>query len=149
MRSWLTTALGIALVGIALVVVLRRGEADPDARKGVTASHGTANPERSAPNRGTYRPSKLSRSSPRKPQMVTVSGHVSTPGTFEYKERSTIFAIINLKAGGPTVFGALSRVKVYRDGKQLLFNLRNAETKKQEFAEPGDIIEVQMKSLAR
>ena len=149
MRIRLTTALGIALVGIALVVVLRRGGADPDAPKGGTGSHDTANPERSAPNRGTHRPSKLPRSSPRKPQMVTVSGHVSTPVTFEYKQRSTIISVIHLKAGGPTVFGALSRVKVYRGGKQLLFNLRNAETRKQEFAEPGDIIEVQLKSLAR
>ena len=86
---------------------------------------------------------------PIEPQMVAVCGQVSTPGIFEYKQRSTIWAIIHHKAGGPTVFGALSRVKVYRGGKQLLFNVKIDKTKKQEFAEPGDIIEVLLKSLER
>ena len=86
---------------------------------------------------------------PIKPQVVALLGHVSKPGIFEYKQRCTIWAMIFHEAGGPTEFGSLSRVKVYRGGEQLLFNLRIEKTKKQEFAEPGDIIEVLVKSLLR
>jgi hypothetical protein len=66
MRIRLTTIIGVALLGIAIVIVLSRDRANPDAPTGGTGSHETANPKRSAPDRATHRSSKQQRSSQRK-----------------------------------------------------------------------------------
>ena len=81
-----------------------------------------------------------------KPQEVTVGGQVARPGMMEYKVKTTIFAVI-FAAGGETEFGTLKRVKVYRGGKLLQFDLTNEKVKNEELAEPGDIIEVPQKNI--
>ncbi len=50
-------------------------------------------------------------------------------------------------AGGPTQFGALKRVKVFRDGKWFQLDLTNEKVKKGEFARPDDYIEVPQKNI--
>lgn len=71
---------------------------------------------------------------------------MARPGVMEYKAKTTIFSLI-FAAGGETQFGTLKRVKVYRDGKQLQFDLTDDKAKNEEFAEPGDTIVVPQKNI--
>jgi protein involved in polysaccharide export with SLBB domain len=82
----------------------------------------------------------------KEPQTVTVIGQVARNGVMKYKDKTTIFSVI-FAAGGKTEFGTLRRVKVTRDGKELQFDLTNEKTKNEQFAEPGDVIEVPQKNI--
>jgi hypothetical protein len=75
-----------------------------------------------------------------KAEVVSVGAHVTRPGAIEYRN-TTIYAMI-LAAGAPTPYGTLKRVKVLRDGKEFRLNLTKEKVKNEEFAKPGDIIEV-------
>jgi hypothetical protein len=77
---------------------------------------------------------------------VAVGGQVARPGELPYRPNTTIFAML-FAAGGPTQFGALKRVKVFRDGKWFQLDLTNEKVKKGEFARPDDYIEVPQKNI--
>lgn len=76
-----------------------------------------------------------------KQKVVSVGGQVTRPGVIEYRDNTTIFAMI-FAAGGPTQFGTLKRVKIFRDGKQFQLDLTKEKLKNKELAKPDDIIEV-------
>lgn len=72
---------------------------------------------------------------------VYVSGSVQRPGPVEYKEGTTIYAMI-MAAGGPTELGTLKRVTVTRKGKAFRLDLTKKEPKGKMLAESDDMIEV-------
>ena len=79
----------------------------------------------------------------KKESNITVGGHVGRPGVLEYREKTTLFAMI-FAAGGPTEFASMKRVKVYREGETLEFDLTKEKEKNEALAKPGDTIEVPM-----
>ena len=82
---------------------------------------------------------------PEQPKQIVVDGHVKRPGIMPYEHRTTIFAII-VAAGGATEFGAMNRVKLYRDGKYTQLDLTKDKIKNEQFVEPGDVIKVPEKN---
>ena len=76
-----------------------------------------------------------------KQKVVYVGGQVTRPGVIEYRDNTTIFAMI-CAAGGPTQFGSLKRVKIFRDGKLFQLDLTKEKLKNTELAKPDDTIEV-------
>jgi protein involved in polysaccharide export with SLBB domain len=80
------------------------------------------------------------------PKVVRVGGQVNRPGEIAYRDNTTILAMI-IAAGGPTQFGKLNKVKVFRDGKNFELDLTNEKLKNKEFAVPEDYIEVPEKSI--
>lgn len=81
-----------------------------------------------------------------KPKTVIVGGQVTKPGPIEYKDKTTIYSMI-FAAGGPTNFGSLKRVKVYRHGKPFTLDPTNDQSKNEALAEPDDTIEVPQKNV--
>ncbi|NQW99080.1 SLBB domain-containing protein [bacterium] len=79
------------------------------------------------------------------PQVVNVGGQVARVGPIEYREATTIFAMI-MAAGGPTEFGTLKRVKVVRDGRLIQLDLTQ-EKLRNELVKPNDTIEIPQKKL--
>jgi len=73
-------------------------------------------------------------------KVVIVGGQVTRPGVIEYRN-TTIYSMI-LAAGGPTEFGTLKRVKVFRGGKCNQLDLTNIKIRNKELAMPEDTIEV-------
>ena len=74
------------------------------------------------------------------PVVVVVGGQVTRPRVIEYRN-TTIYSMI-LAAGGPTQFGTLKRVRIFRGGKCIQLDLTNEKKRNTEFAMPGDTIEV-------
>ena len=73
----------------------------------------------------------------------TVGGQVQRSGPQSWMTGTTLFGAIQ-GAGGPTPFGALTRVKLYRGGKVFHYNLKEDKTKGIRVL-PGDMIEVPQK----
>ncbi|MEP2777579.1 MAG: polysaccharide biosynthesis/export family protein [Luteolibacter sp.] len=80
-----------------------------------------------------------------KEQTVFVGGHVRRTGQVSWQQHLTIYQAIQA-AGGADDFGAMNRVRLYRAGKMLIYNLSDAEAK-QLLVEPNDTIEVPDKNL--
>ena len=59
-------------------------------------------------------------------RFVTVGGAVHTPQAVPWTEDLTLSAAI-MRAGGPTAFGNLKRVRITRNGEDSVFNLREAK----------------------
>ena len=78
--------------------------------------------------------------------MVHVGGQVGKPGSMEYRENTTVFSMV-FAAGGPTKFGAMQRVKVFRKGRMILVDLTDDKQKSKLLAKPNDYIEVPAKNL--
>ena len=70
----------------------------------------------------------------------TVGGQVKSPGPKPYTNGLTLYTAIQT-AGGKTPFGATNRVKLYRNGKVYLYNLKNDQHKNIKIY-PGDAIDV-------
>lgn len=66
MRTRLTNILGLVLVGVAVVVVLRRGGTDPESVTGDAGPEEPSNLKRAAPDRAGHEPTRLTRPSERK-----------------------------------------------------------------------------------
>ena len=79
-----------------------------------------------------------------KQETAVVGGQVRRPGPVVVQGKTTLYAAIQA-AGGPTEFGAMRRVKVIRDGKTTVYDLRKDEAKLVE-VEPDDTIEVPQKN---
>ena len=61
-------------------------------------------------------------------QMLTVGGKVRAPGAKPWQTGMTLFQAV-MAAGGPTDFGALNRVKLYRNGRVYTYDLTKGEHK--------------------
>ena len=73
----------------------------------------------------------------------TVGGQVRSPGSQPYRDGLTIFEAVQA-AGGPTPFGAMNRVKLFRAGNVKEYNIKSDKLKGIRIY-PGDTIEVPQK----
>ena len=78
-------------------------------------------------------------------EVVSIGGHVRRPGPVKYSKGVTLYAAIQA-AGGANEFGAVNRVKVIRDGKVTLYDLREDKQKITRL-QAGDLIEVPQKNI--
>jgi len=77
-------------------------------------------------------------------QVVHLGGHVRAPGPRAFTKGLTVFQAVQA-AGGPTEFGAMNRVILWRAGKPQKINLETAEGKGV-ITTPDDTIEVPEKN---
>lgn len=70
----------------------------------------------------------------------TVGGQVKVPGQKPYLNNMTVYEAVQ-GAGGPTAFGAMNRVKLYRNGKTQILNLKSDRVRGMRLRE-GDTLEV-------
>ena len=75
---------------------------------------------------------------------ITVGGQVGGSGTKPYLEGMTLYDAVSA-AGGPTPFGAMNRVKLYRSAKVYIYNLKTDAHKRVKLY-PGDAVEVPEKN---
>lgn len=78
-------------------------------------------------------------------QTVHIGGQVRGPGPKPFARGLTLYQAVQA-AGGATEFGSMKRVKLFRDGKQVLYDL----TKSQFMSvpvQPNDTIEVPQKDM--
>ena len=61
-------------------------------------------------------------------QVITVGGKVRVPGPKPYSRNMTLYAAV-MAAGGPTEFGALNRVSLYRNNKRYVYDLSKGSHK--------------------
>jgi polysaccharide export outer membrane protein len=78
-------------------------------------------------------------------QMVHVGGQVRRPGPVKFIQGLTLYQAIQA-GGGATEFGSMKRVKLFRDGKQRQYNLKEAQNMSIALT-PGDTIEVPQKTI--
>ena len=57
-------------------------------------------------------------------KVVHVGGFIQRPGPVDYKEGATVYELI-MRTGGPTKFGTLKRVSVFRDGKHAVYDFND------------------------
>lgn len=74
----------------------------------------------------------------------TVGGQVQRPGQQQWTEGTTLYAAVQ-SAGGPSPFGAVNRVKLFRNGKVYVYNLK-VDAHKSLVIYAGDQIEVPQKN---
>jgi polysaccharide export outer membrane protein len=79
-----------------------------------------------------------------KQQMVTVGGKVRQPGQKPYQKGMKLFQAV-AAAGGATEFGAVNRVRLYRNKKVFTYDLTRAEHKTL-LIYPNDIIDIPAKN---
>ncbi len=77
--------------------------------------------------------------------VVTIGGQVRRAGPVHYRKDLTLYAAIQA-AGGPTEFGSMRRVKVIRNGKATVYDLKNDQQKSVKVV-PEDMIEVPQKNI--
>lgn len=78
-------------------------------------------------------------------EVVHVGGQVSRPGPVKYMQGLTVYQAV-MAGGGPTPFGSMKRVKLYRTGKMRQFDLTQGQFMSVPL-EPGDTIEVPQKTI--
>lgn len=78
-------------------------------------------------------------------QMVHVGGQVRRPGPVKYVQGLTLYQAVQ-SAGGPTEFGSMGRVTVFRGGKQNTYDLNNANDMRIGL-QPNDTIDVPQKNF--
>lgn len=77
-------------------------------------------------------------------KVVTLGGQVRKTGPVPFNRNLTLYQAIQ-NAGGPTEFGSMHRVKLYRNGKQTEYDLTEGEAMNI-LLESGDTIEVPQKN---
>lgn len=77
-------------------------------------------------------------------QMVHVGGQVRRTGPVNYQKNLTIYQAVQA-AGGATEFGSLKRVKLYRNGKAMSYDLTNPQFMRVPL-QPDDTLEVPQKN---
>ncbi len=77
-------------------------------------------------------------------QLLTVGGKVRSPGPKPYTRGMTLFDAV-MAAGGPTEFGAINRVKLYRNDRVYTYDLTKGEHKLLKVY-PKDTIDVPQKN---
>ena len=78
-------------------------------------------------------------------QVVTIGGKVRTPGPKPYRRGMTLYQAI-MSAGGPTEFGAINRVSLYRNGKRYIYDLNKGSHKLLKVF-PKDTIDIPQKGI--
>jgi len=76
---------------------------------------------------------------------ITVGGDVRSPGPRAHSRDMTLYTAV-MAAGGPTEFGKVTEVQLYRNGKRYVYNLKNAQHKLLKIY-PNDTIEIPRKGL--
>jgi len=76
-------------------------------------------------------------------QLITVGGKVRAPGPKPYVRNMTLYDAV-MAAGGPTEFGAINRVSLYRNNKRYVYDLKKGEHKLLKVF-PRDTIDVPQK----
>ena len=79
-------------------------------------------------------------------EQVTIGGKVRSPGPKPFQAGMTLFDVV-MSAGGPTDFGAINRVKLYRGDKVYTYNLKDPKHKLLKVF-PRDTIDVPAKNWA-
>ena len=77
-------------------------------------------------------------------QLITVGGKVRAPGPKPFSRNMTLYDAV-MAAGGPTEFGAINRVKLYRNGKAFTYDLTQGAHKLLKVY-PRDTIDVPQKN---
>ena len=78
-------------------------------------------------------------------EMVHVGGQVRRTGPVTFQKNLTIYQAVQA-AGGATEFGSLKRVKLYRGGKSMTYDLSNAQFMRVPL-QPDDTITVPQKNI--
>ncbi|MEI6674475.1 MAG: polysaccharide biosynthesis/export family protein [Verrucomicrobiota bacterium] len=78
-------------------------------------------------------------------QLVHIGGQVRRPGPTEFTQGLTLYQAVQA-AGGPTEFGYMKRVKLFRGKQQRQYDLTQAQAMSTSL-EPNDTIEVPQKGL--
>ena len=77
-------------------------------------------------------------------QILTVGGKVRVPGPKPFTRGMTLFDAV-MAAGGPTEFGAINRVKLYRNGRVYTYDLTKGDHKLLKVY-PRDTIDIPQKN---
>mgnify|MGYP002037505179 CR=1 FL=1 len=77
--------------------------------------------------------------------VVTVGGKVRAPGPKPFRRGMTLYQAV-MSAGGPTEFGAINRVSLYRNGKRYIYDLHKGEHKLLKLY-PRDTIDIPQKNV--
>ena len=78
-------------------------------------------------------------------QMVTVGGKVRAPGPKPYRKGMTLYQAV-MSAGGPTEFGAVNRISLFRNGKRYVYDLNKGEHKLLKLY-PKDTLDIPQKTV--
>ena len=78
-------------------------------------------------------------------EVVHVGGQVSRPGPVKYMQGLTVYQAV-MAGGGPTPFGSMKRVKLYRAGKMRQYDLTQGQSMSVPL-QSGDTIEVPQKNV--
>ncbi|MBB81629.1 MAG: hypothetical protein CMN02_11680 [Roseibacillus sp.] len=78
-------------------------------------------------------------------QMVTVGGKVRAPGAKPYRRGMTLYQAV-MAAGGPTEFGAVNRISLFRNGKRYIYDLNKGEHKLLKLY-PKDTVDIPQKTV--
>lgn len=78
-------------------------------------------------------------------KMVYLGGHVRGPGPKPYSQGLTLYQAVQ-SAGGATEFGSMKRVRIFRGGKALEYDLTQAQFMSVP-VQPNDTIEVPQKTM--
>jgi protein involved in polysaccharide export with SLBB domain len=78
-------------------------------------------------------------------QMVHLGGQVRGPGPKPFRKGLTLYQAVQA-AGGATEFGSMKRVKLFRNGRQTLYDLTKAQFMNVP-VQPNDTIEVPQKNM--
>ena len=78
-------------------------------------------------------------------QIFTVGGQVRSAGQKQWTEGMTLYSAVQ-SAGGETAYGAMGRVKLYRNGRAYEYDLKRQDHKAVKVY-PRDVIEVPQKNM--
>lgn len=78
-------------------------------------------------------------------QMVHIGGQVRAPGPKPFSKGLTLYQAVQA-AGGATEFGSMKRIKLFRSGRQTLYDLTKAQFMSVP-VQPNDTIEVPQKNM--
>lgn len=78
-------------------------------------------------------------------ETVTVGGYVTKPGPVLYRKELTLWEAVQ-NAGGPTPFGSMKRVTVFRNGKSVTYDLDSTRNRQIQL-QRNDTIDVPQKNL--
>ena len=77
--------------------------------------------------------------------VITIGGKVRAPGPKPYRRGMTLYQAV-MSAGGPTEFGAINRISLYRNGKRFIYDLNKGEHKLLKIY-PRDTIDIPQKTV--
>ncbi|MEO1857160.1 MAG: SLBB domain-containing protein [Rubritalea sp.] len=88
---------------------------------------------------------EIDRGRKRENEFVTVSGEVKRDGPVQYRTGLTIYEAI-ATAGGVDTFGAMNRVKLERNGRETIYDLKKNAISRTIKVRVGDVITVPQKN---